>query len=122
MNCWNPCNGYVPTPPVGGPTAQRHVHEVLGSVMIAGEPDERHNHRFASISGEAVIVPEGHVHVLDTRTDFYDEHLHHIVGTSGPAIQVGDRHVHYLNGQTTTQDGHFHQFRAAALIENPLGD
>lgn len=103
------------------PGEQRHVHEILGSVMVANEGDEPHNHRFAAISGEAVMVPGGHVHALETRTDFYDDHFHTISGTSGRNIQVGsNRHVHFLRGTTSTQDGHSHQFRASALIENPI--
>ncbi|NLV58117.1 MAG: hypothetical protein GXY67_05050 [Clostridiales bacterium] len=120
-----------------------HVHEVLGSVMIAEEengptmldvqqkgdrcwpqpePDEAHNHRFATISGPAIPIPGGHVHEIAVRTDFYDDHFHLITGTSGPAIFVGDRHVHFLSGHTSVSEGHCHQYRAASLIDDPIGD
>ncbi len=123
---YNPCCPIPqPTPPPLGsddPTPQRHVHEVIGSVMIAEPMEEPHNHRFATVSGPAIIVSGGHVHDVAVRTDFYDDHYHVIAGQSGLPTQVGDRHVHYLNGATTTNDGHSHQFRAASLIDNPIGD
>lgn len=101
--------------------SQRHVHEVMGSVQVAGENGEMHNHRFSAVSGEAVAVPGGHVHVLDTRTDFYDEHFHTIFGASGRDVSLGDRHVHDVMAETSTNDGHSHRFRVASQIENPIG-
>ncbi len=122
--CCHCCPVPMPTPPFGStdPMPQRHVHEVLGSVMIAEAEEEPHNHRFATVSGPAIIVSGGHVHEVAVRTDFYDDHYHVIVGQSGLAVPVGDRHVHFLNAQTSVNDGHSHAFRAASLIENPIGD
>lgn len=102
---------------------QKHVHEVLGSVMIA-ERDDPHNHRFATISGEAIPLCNGdHVHEVRFRTDFYENHYHEFCGTSGGAIDVGGgRHVHFIESQTNIEDRHLHCFRVAFLIENPIGD
>ncbi len=120
------CCGCIPCacvcPPPVGEEAQRHVHEIVGSVMIAQPLEEPHNHRFAGVSGEAILIPGGHVHQVEIRTDFYEDHFHLIVGQSGPAIPVGDRHVHFVMAQTTVQDEHAHEFRVAALIEDPIGD
>ncbi len=102
---------------------QRHVHEIVGSVMIAEANEDPHNHRFAGVSGEAILVPGGHVHPIELRTDFYEEHFHRIVGRSGLPIEVGDgRHVHFAAAETTVSDGHSHEFRVAALIEDPIGE
>lgn len=103
---------------------QRHVHEVLGSVMIAEREEDAHNHRFATVSGEAISIGNGnHVHDIRFRTDFYEDHYHEFTGRTGGAIDVGDgRHVHLVKSQTTVEDGHFHRFRVAVLIEDPIGD
>lgn len=90
--------------------------------MIAEAQDDPHNHRFAGVSGEAILIPGSHVHPIEIRTDFYEDHFHMIEGTSGPAIVVGDRHVHFVMAETSFEDGHAHQFRVAALIEDPIGD
>jgi len=120
--CCCGCNPCI-CPPCPEPVEeQRHVHEIVGSVMIAEPQEEPHNHRFAGVSGEAILIPGGHVHDVDIRTDFYEGHFHKIVGQSGPAIPVGDRHVHFVMAETTVQDGHAHQFRVASLIEDPIGD
>lgn len=102
---------------------QRHVHEVLGSVEIAERCDP-HNHRFATVSGEAIPVGGGdHIHQVTFRTDFYEDHFHEFSGMSGGAIEVGDgRHVHFAQAQTTVSDGHRHDFRVAALINDPIGE
>lgn len=102
---------------------QRHVHEVLGSVMIAEPQEDPHNHRFATVSGEAIQMGNSHVHEVEFRTDFYEDHFHTFRGNSGIAIEVGDgRHVHFVHSQTTIIDGHRHEFRVATLINNPIGD
>ncbi len=103
------------------PEEKRHVHEVQGSVKIAGE--DPHTHRFCTVSGEA--IPYGthdHVHEVCFRTDTYDDHCHEFKGRTGCAVPVGgDRHVHYIESVTTVDDGHRHRFEAATLIENPTG-
>lgn len=104
---------------------QRHVHEVLGSVKIVEECGECHNHRFAGMTGEAILVDKGknHVHKLITTTDFYEDHFHKIKVWVGRAIPVSkDRHIHFVYAQTEESDGHVHKFRVATLIEDPIGD
>lgn len=102
---------------------QRHVHEVQGSVMIAEPQEDPHNHRFATVTGEAIPVDcHDHVHDIFFRTDFYEEHFHEFCGTTGGAIPVGDRHVHFLASVTEISDGHRHKFRLATMIEDPIGD
>jgi hypothetical protein len=100
---------------------QEHVHEVLGSVEIAG--CDPHNHRFATVSGEAIDTGCGdHIHNVRFRTDFFEDHFHEYCGITGGAIPVGDRHVHFLQSVTTRNDGHCHRFRVGTLIDNPIGD
>lgn len=99
---------------------QTHVHEFLGSVKLAEEGEDRHNHRFAGVSGQVIPVGSTHVHEIIARTDFLD-HFHEIIDRSGPAIWVGDnKHVHFVEGNTTVVDGHCHVFVFATLIESPL--
>lgn len=102
---------------------QRHVHEVQGSVMIAEERGYPHNHRFATVTGDAIPSGNGdHVHDVSFRTDFYEDHYHEFSGRTGGAIRVGDRHVHFLCSHTTVNDGHRHDFRFSTLIEDPIGE
>lgn len=102
---------------------QTHVHEFLGSVKLAEEEEERHNHRFAGVSSQAIPINDGsnHVHELFTSTDFFEDHLHEIIQLTGPAIAVSDdKHVHFAQGVTTVNDDHSHDFVVATLIESPL--
>lgn len=103
--------------------AQRHVHEFLGSAQLAELEEEPHNHRFAGVSGQAILTGNGqHIHRVQTRTDFYENHYHEMNELTGPAIPVSpDRHVHFAQGITSTVDGHAHEFIFATLIENPIG-
>ncbi len=101
---------------------QRHVHEVQGSVQIAEPQEDPHNHRFATVSGEAIPVGADHYHEVKFRTDFYEEHFHEFCGRTSGAIAVGDRHVHFLDSVTTINDGHKHKFRVATLIDDPIGE
>lgn len=100
---------------------QKHVHELQGSVKIADE-DEPHNHRFCTVTCEAIPFGDGdHVHEVEFLTDFFDDHFHEFKGKTGCAIPVGDgRHVHFIDSVTTVNDGHRHAFEAATLIENPI--
>lgn len=100
---------------------QRHVHEFEGSTKLAEEGEERHNHRFAGVSGQAIPLFGGsHKHIVSSNTDFFD-HFHVINDETGPAIEVGDgKHVHFVKGMTTINDGHFHVFTFATLIQSPL--
>lgn len=103
---------------------QRHDHEIEGSVEIAEPQEDPHNHRFATVSGQAIPIGGGdHVHEVEFRTDFYEDHFHTFKGRSGGAIQVGGgRHVHFAMSQTNLVDGHRHQFRFASLINDPIGE
>lgn len=108
-----------PCPPTT--ETQTHVHEIQGSVKLAEEDDDRHNHRFATVSSEVIpIKGGGHKHAFFVNTDFFDHH-HEVAGETGPAINVGNgKHVHFATGQTTIDDGHFHEFQFATLIDSPL--
>lgn len=100
---------------------QKHVHELQGSVKIADE-EEPHNHRFCTVTGEAIPCGENnHVHEVFFMTDFFEDHFHEFKGRTCPAIPVGDRHVHFIESVTTVNDGHRHPFEAATLINNPIG-
>ncbi|MDO5424879.1 MAG: YmaF family protein [Eubacteriales bacterium] len=102
---------------------KQHVHEVQGSTRISGCCDFAHNHRFATVSGEAIPCDESHVHEIAFTTDSCDGHTHKFCGTSSKAIDVGcGRHVHFLKDVTTTDAGHKHEFMVATLIENPTCD
>lgn len=105
------------------PQEQKHVHEVQGSVKIAEAGNDPHNHRFATVTGEA--IPEGakdHVHEVTFRTDFYEDHFHTFSGKTGGAIPVGDRHVHFLASITRVADGHRHEFRLSTFMDDLIGD
>ncbi len=101
---------------------QRHVHEIQGSVEIAEHEEDPHNHRFATVSGEAIQVGGDHYHEVKFRTDFYENHYHEFCGRTTGAIGVGDRHVHFLESVTTENDNHRHQFRVGTLIDNPIAE
>lgn len=104
---------------------QNHVHEVLGSVRIFNENGEAHNHRFAGMTGEAILTSDScsHYHKLNTTTDFYEDHFHDISVRLGRAIPVGEgRHVHFVYACTELADGHKHEFIVATLIEDPIGE
>ena len=101
---------------------QRHVHEIQGSVQIAEPQEDPHNHRFATVSGEAIKTGMDHYHEVTFRTDFYEDHFHEFSGRTTGAIAVGDRHVHFLASTTTQNDGHRHNFRLATLINDPIGE
>lgn len=100
---------------------QRHVHELQGSVKTA-DREEPHQHRFCTVTGEAIPFGEDHVHEVHFRTDTYEDHFHEFRGRTGCAIKVGDRHVHFIESVTSVNDGHRHNFEAATLIENPTGE
>lgn len=100
--------------------AQRHVHEFTGSVKLAEEGNDRHNHRFAGVTGEAIPRGNSHVHVLSTNTDSFG-HFHKIRIVTGPAIPIGNgKHIHFIKGQTTLSDGHVHRFVFSTSIQDPL--
>lgn len=99
---------------------QNHVHELTGSTAILNECADCHNHRFCTVTGEAIAVGGNHVHEVNFRTDFSDGHYHEFCGRTCCGIDVGNgRHVHYIRETTACEDGHRHQFQAATLIESP---
>ncbi len=102
--------------------AQTHVHEFEGSTKLAEEGADRHNHRFAGVTGQVIRVGNSHIHEIDlTHTDFLN-HFHNLKKIrTGRAIPVGNgKHVHFVTGSTTLNDGHVHQFNFATLIQQPL--
>lgn len=102
------------------PKQQEHVHEVQGIVQIAA-PNDPHTHRFATISGEAIEMGNGHIHEVNFRTDFYEDHFHEFVGRTLGPVMVGDRHVHFLESETSQNEGHLHEFKLSTFIDNPIG-
>ena len=68
---------------------QNHVHELTGSTKIFRECDDCHNHRFCTVTGEAMYTKDmkDHWHEVKFRTDFSDKHFHeffeHYVSDSG---------------------------------------
>ena len=106
------------------PERQTHVHETLGSVFIAEREEDPHNHRFATVTGQArPLGRNDHFHEIKFRTDFYEDHFHVFSGRTGGAIPVGDgRHVHFLRRITEESEGHRHEFRVATLINDPISD
>lgn len=102
-----------------------HVHEFLGSTHLAEEGRERHNHRFAGVTGEAIPYGNGnHIHEFKSNTDFFENHHHHVIGKTGTEIKLPDgKHVHFTESCTTVNDGHKHEFEFATLIgPNPISD
>ena len=109
---------------------QTHVHEFLGSTMLAAPPQSEellHNHRFAGVSGPVKPIPGGsHVHVICTNTDFFFNHFHRIEIVTGPVIPVKDQndniigHIHAFTGTTSCDFFHDHEFKGSTLIQNPI--
>ena len=100
--------------------AETHNHEVQGSVRLAGEGCEEHNHRFATVSGDAIAVGQSHVHNVAFTTDTYDGHSHEYTGRTSIAYPAGCGHVHYLDSVTTCDGGHSHTFKVITNIEDPM--
>ena len=99
---------------------QKHVHEITGSTSVVQECDDCHNHRFCTVSGEAIKVGDKHVHEVKFHTDFSDEHFHEFCGKTSTEIYVGNgKHVHFIKDLTEEEDGHKHKFQAATLIDSP---
>lgn len=99
---------------------QKHVHELTGSTAIVRECNDCHNHRFCTVSGEAIKAGNSHIHEVKFHTDFWDGHFHEFCGMTSPAIEVGNgKHVHFLKAFTEEMDGHKHQFQVATLIDSP---
>ncbi len=102
---------------------EQHVHEIVGSTFIAERCEDAHNHRFATVSDEAIPYKGSHVHNVKFRTDSYDGHYHEFSGQSSVAIPIdGDKHVHYANACTSSDDGHSHEFKLVSMLNNPIED
>lgn len=100
---------------------KQHNHEVLGSTKIEGCCEYAHNHRFATVSCDAIPCDGSHVHEIKFTTDSCNGHHHEFCGTSGLAIDVGCRHhVHFIDSCTSSADNHKHEFAVATLIEDPV--
>ena len=102
---------------------QKHVHEITGHTRIFNECDECHNHRFCTVSGEAIYTRDrrDHYHEVKFRTDFSDGHFHEFYGKTSGATEVGnEKHVHFIKDFTEVEDGHRHEFQAATLIDSPI--
>ena len=102
---------------------QTHVHEYSESVKLAESGNDRHNHRAAGVTGEAIPTSDGrsHVHRIYDNVDFLD-HFHQIRVVTGPAIRIPgtNKHVHLVRGNTTVNDGHRHEFLFTTQIDAPL--
>lgn len=106
-----------------GCDTQYHVHELTGSTRIFNEGDECHNHRFCTVTGEAIYSKDKHDHFHEVKfhTDFSDKHFHKFFGKTSGAIEVGNgKHVHFLKDFTEEEDNHKHEFQAATLIDSPI--
>jgi hypothetical protein len=102
-------------------STQTHLHEFQGRTKLAEQGADRHNHRFAGVTGPMIRVGKSHVHEIDlTHTDFLN-HYHNLNKIrTGLAISVGNgKHVHFVQGNTTLNDGHVHPFNFATLIQQP---
>lgn len=96
---------------------KKHVHEITGSTAVVNECDDCHNHRFCTVSGEAIAMGSSHVHEVKFRTDFSDGHSHEFCDKTSTAIEVGNgKHVHFLKAFTEREDGHRHQFQGKCLV------
>ncbi len=99
---------------------RNHVHEITGSTAIVNECCDCHNHRFCTVSGEAIPMGNSHVHEIKFSTDTSDGHQHEFCGKSSTAISVGNgKHIHFAKAMTEHEDGHRHQFQVASLIDAP---
>lgn len=83
---------------------QRHVHEITGSTAVFNEEEECHNHRFATVSGEAIRYGDSHVHEIKFCTDFADGHFHEFCGTSPllSKLAMGNTCILPAHGQKKT--------------------
>ena len=100
---------------------QKHVHEITGSTETITECRECHNHRFCTVSGEAMPVGKTHVHVVKFHTDFAAGQFPAYCGkTTGASAGGNGKHVHFLKDFTEEEDGHKHKFQFATLIDSPI--
>lgn len=127
--------------------AQTHTHEFQGSTKLEEAGEDRHNHRFAGVTSQAIPIDgDRHVHAILANTDFFDHnhhddehhhefdhhhedgnhhdggHHHEVGAVIHPDIPIpnSDKHIHLVTGTTTKDDGHTHDFIFTTLIDNPL--
>lgn len=101
-------------------TVQTHDHEFEASTKLAEENGDRHNHRFAGVTSQVIMMGNSHVHGLFVNTDFLDHH-HEVAAITGLPVDVGGgKHVHFAQSVTTMDDDHCHEFQFATLILSPL--
>lgn len=101
---------------------QNHVHELTGSTGSFSDCDDCHNHRFCTVTDEAIYTRDqyDHYHEVTIRTDFSDDHFHEFCGKTTGAIEVGNgKHVHFINEFTEESNNHKHELQAATLIDSP---
>lgn len=116
------CHDHSSCPNCPPQREQKHVHEVQGSVQLNAFGD-LHNHRFATVSDEAVDCGNGkHFHIVKFRTDFYEDHFHEFCGKTDPDVDLGDRHVHFLASVTCPSDNHTHNFRLSTFMQDLISD
>lgn len=108
---------------------QTHVHEFLGSTMLAAPidfPELVHNHRFAGVTGPALLTNESHFHVISGNSDFFTSHFHNVDLVTGPPIQLFNAegipigHIHVIASTTSINLDHAHNFIGTTLIQNPI--
>lgn len=93
---------------------------ILGSTGFSEFGSACHNHRFAGVTGPAILSGRSHVHEFFNRTDTTDAHHHNMRQFTGPAIFLENgRHIHFAEGSTTFDDGHLHRYNFTTLIDDP---
>ena len=75
---------------------QKHVHELTGSTRIFNECDDCHNHRFCTVTGEAIYHKDKHDHYHEVKfhTDFSDEHFHVCPMSIFMTIKSNTQYIH----------------------------
>ena len=69
------CNSANSNPNYHNP--QQHVHEITGSTATVNGCRECHNHRFCTVSGEAIRMGNSHsvlIFLMDTSMNFAEHH------------------------------------------------
>lgn len=104
----------VNTPNPTRPARQLHTHEFQGSTFATGACAA---HRFAGVSSEAIVLPDGgHVHTVCSNTT-YNGHFHVLELQTSRAIETCDgQHVHFIRGEASVNEGHSHIVQAATMI------
>ena len=100
---------------------KQHNHEITGSTSISGFCEYAHNHRFATVTGDAIPCEGSHVHEVKFKTDSCNGHHHEFCGTTEKAVDIGcGKHIHLLKGCTSYDANHKHEFIVSTDMENPI--